>query len=68
MLMGLCPCATHFSDVTLKNDSDISVVATAVVVVRCGSHGAGFRLIPHHAITRVTRVGRTEGGRKRVHR
>lgn len=29
----LPPCATHFSDVTFKSDSDISVVGSVVVAV-----------------------------------
>lgn len=43
--MGFCPCVTHFSDVTLENDSDIFVVATCGRWCRC--YWAIFRLILH---------------------
>lgn len=58
MLIWSCPCVTHFSNVTLKNDSDIFVVVTAVVIVRCRCCWAIFRLLPHDIITHVTQVGR----------
>lgn len=63
--MGFCPCATLFSNVTLKNDSDISVVVTAVVAIRCRCYWAIFRLIPHGVITHVT--GTSRGRRRRAH-
>lgn len=57
MLIWSCPCGPHFSDVTLKNDSDIFVVVTAVVIIRRWCCWAILRLLPHDIITRVACVG-----------
>lgn len=63
MLMGFYPCETLFSDVTLKNDSDIFVVVTVVASVDATGPFSGSS---HAIYLRVTWEGRGEEGFKQV--